>query len=301
MSLFKGSAVAIITPFSEDGSVNFKKLSELVDFHLKNKTDAILVAGTTGEASTMTDEEQVEVVKFVVGKVKNRVPVIAGAGSNDTRHGINLSKLCEEAGADALLHVTPYYNKTSQKGLYEHFKVMANAVSIPVLLYNVPGRTGMTIAPETVALLAEIPNIIGLKDATGDLSYTCKVKSLVPRDFAIYSGNDDVVLPVLSLGGSGVISVWANVCPAEVHNMCAYFFNGDIEKAWEIQTKHKAFIDALFMETNPIPLKAAMKILGRDSGQLRLPLYKASKNTEDTLRKTMIDLALLQEVSKIIH
>lgn len=293
MGLFKGSGVAIVTPFYEDGSVDFDSLGKLLNFHLENETDAIVIVGTTGEASTLTDEEHTEIVKFTVKKINGRIPVIAGAGSNDTRHGIKLSKLCEEAGADGLLLVTPYYNKTSQRGLYQHFKSIANEVSIPIIVYNVPGRTGMSISPETVAKLAEIPNIIGLKDATGDLGYTCKVKSLVPEDFAIYSGNDDVVVPLLSLGGSGVISVWANICPKEVHDMCESFFNGNIEKAWKIQVKYKEFIDALFLESNPIPVKAAMNMLNMNAGTLRLPLYEASQETRETLKRIMIDLELI--------
>ncbi len=293
MSLFKGSGVAIITPFFEDGSIDFESLKKLLDFHLENKTDAIVVAGTTGEASTMTDEEQAEVVHGVAEYIDGRLPVIAGSGSNDTRHGINLSKMCEEAGADALLQVTPYYNRTSQKGLYEHFKAIVEGVSIPNILYNVPGRTGMTIEPETVAELAKIPNIVGLKDATGDLSYTTAVKRLVPDDFDIYSGNDDVVVPLLSLGGSGVISVWANVCPKEVHEMCQNFFDGNLEAARNTQTRYKEFIEALFMESNPIPVKSAMKIIGKDEGYLRLPLYKASDHTRETLRRVMKKLDLI--------
>lgn len=293
MSLFRGSGVAIVTPFNEDGSIDFESLGRLLDFHLENKTDAIIIAGTTGEASTMTDEEQIEIVKFTVDKINGRIPVIAGAGSNDTRHGIELSKMCEEVGADGLLQVTPYYNKTSQRGLYKHFEAIANKVSIPIILYDVPGRTGMTIAPETVAELAKLSNIVGLKDATGDLGYTCKVKSLVPEDFSIYSGNDDVVVPLLSLGGTGVISVWANICPIEVHNMCEYFFKGDIKKAYEIQIKYKELIDALFMEPNPIPIKSAMNIMSMNAGNLRLPLYEASDETKKTLKRIMTNLELI--------
>lgn len=293
MAIFTGSGVAIITPFHEDGSINFDHLGALINFQLANNTDAIIIAGTTGEASTMTDEEQVAVVKYTVDRVNGRIPVIAGAGSNDTRHGIRLAKMCEEAGVDGLLLVTPYYNKTSQRGLYQHFKVTAEAVSIPIILYNVPGRTNLTIQPDTLAELAKIPNIVGLKDATGDLGYTGKVKSVVPEDFAIYSGNDDVVVPLLSLGGSGVISVWANVCPQEVHDMCAAFFSGNVQKAAEIQVRYKDFIDALFAEPNPIPLKAAMNILGTDAGVLRLPLYEASDATKALLRKTMQQVGLL--------
>lgn len=293
MTIFKGSGVAIVTPFHENGKVNFDSLKKLLDFHLENKTDAIVIVGTTGEASTLSPDEQIDVVKFTVEKINGRIPVIAGAGSNNTKHGIDLSRRCEEVGADALLHVTPYYNKTSQKGLYKHFETISNEVSIPIILYNVPGRTNVTIAPKTVAELAKIPNIVGLKDATGDLGYTCKVKSLVPENFAIYSGNDDVVVPLLSLGGAGVISVWANVCPNVVHDMCEYYFNGDVKKACEIQVKYKEFIDALFLEPNPIPVKAAMNMLDMNAGSVRLPLYEASDETKEVLKKAMKDLGLI--------
>lgn len=293
MSIFRGSGVALVTPFDEDGSVNYGVLDELLEYHLENKTDAIVIAGTTGEASTLTDEEQVEVVKFIVDKVNKRIPVIAGAGSNDTRHGINLSKMIEDVGADALLQVTPYYNKTSQTGLLKHYEAMDNAVNIPMIAYSVPGRTGMGITPESVVEISKMNNFIALKDATGDLGYTAKVASMIDENFDIYSGNDDVVLPLLSLGGIGVISVWANIFPREVHEMCEAFFNGDILKAREIQLKFKEFIDALFMEASPIPLKAAMQILGYEACNLRLPLYGASENTKETLSRILKGLGRL--------
>lgn len=287
MSIFTGSGVAIVTPFKENGDVNFDKLRELLDFQLENETDAIIIVGTTGEASTMTDDEQVEVVKFTVDHVAGRIPVIAGAGSNDTRHGINLSKMCEEAGADALLQVTPYYNKTSQKGLYEHFKAIAESVDIPIVLYDVPGRTGMGIAPETIVELAKIKNIVALKDATGNLSYTCKVRSLVGYDFDVYSGNDDVTVPLMSLGAKGVISVIANVEPKKVHDMTKAYLDGDVKKAMKIQVGLKELNDVLFSEPNPIPVKAAMNIRGMEVGSLRLPLYEASDATKEALKKIL--------------
>lgn len=293
MSIFRGSGVALVTPFNENGSVNYGVLDELLEYHLENKTDAIVIVGTTGEASTLTDEEQVEVVKFTVDKVNKRIPVIAGAGSNDTRHGINLSKMIESVGADALLQVTPYYNKTSQMGLLKHYEAMDNAVNIPMIAYSVPGRTGMGITPESVAEISKMNNFVALKDATGDLGYTAKVASMIDENFDIYSGNDDVVLPLLSLGGIGVISVWANIFPREVHEMCEAFFNGDILKAREIQLKFKEFIDALFMEASPIPLKAAMQILGYEACNLRLPLYEASENTKETLSRILKGLGRL--------
>lgn len=235
----------------------------------------------------MTDEEQAEVVSYTVNRINHRIPVIAGAGSNDTRHGMNLSKMCEEAGADALLQVTPYYNKTTQSGLIKHFEAIGSSVNIPIILYTVPGRTGMNIQPETIKLLSEMDNFVAIKDATGDLSYTAKVRSLVGDDFDIYSGNDDIVVPVLSLGGKGVISVWANLFPKEVHDMCEYYFNGEIAKATKIQIAFKEFIDALFMEASPIPIKAAMNLKGLDIGGLRLPLAEASENTKETLKCIM--------------
>lgn len=293
MTIFKGSGVAIATPFNEDASVNYDVLGQLLDFHLQNKTDAIVIVGTTGEASTLTDEEQVEVVDFTVKKINGRIPVIAGAGSNDTRHGINLSKMIESVGADALLQVTPYYNKTSQKGLLLHYEAIDKAVNIPMIAYSVPGRTGMGIAPETVVEISKMNNFVALKDATGDLGYTAKVASLIDNDFEIYSGNDDVVVPLLSVGGAGVISVWANIFPREVHDMCEAFFNGDVKKACEIQLRFKEFIDALFMEPSPIPLKAAMNMLGYNVGSVRLPLAEATDNTKQTMEKILKGLGVL--------
>ena len=284
MSLFRGSAVALVTPFNEDGSVNFEELERLIEFQIENKTDALVICGTTGEASTMTDEEQVETIKFSVEKANGRVPVIAGAGSNDTRHGINLAKMCEDVGADGLLEVTPYYNKTSQRGLYEHYKVIAEAVNIPIILYDVPGRTSMSIAPQTVKELAEIDNIVGLKDASGNLSYAAEVRSLVGEDFDVYSGNDDVVVPLMSIGGVGVISVLANIYPRLVHDMCQNFFDGNIKEAGRIQVNNKKLIDALFVEPNPIPIKAAMNMMGYNVGGLRLPLYEAADSTKELLK-----------------
>lgn len=284
MSLFRGSAVALVTPFNGDESVNFEELERLIEFQIENKTDALVICGTTGEASTMTDEEQVETIKFSVEKANGRVPVIAGAGSNDTRHGINLAKMCEDVGADGLLEVTPYYNKTSQRGLYEHYKVIAEAVNIPIILYDVPGRTSMSIAPQTVKELAEIDNIVGLKDASGNLSYAAEVRSLVGEDFDVYSGNDDVVVPLMSIGGVGVISVLANIYPRLVHDMCQNFFDGNIKEAGKIQVNNKKLIDALFVEPNPIPIKAAMNMMGYNVGGLRLPLYEAADSTKELLK-----------------
>ncbi len=293
MTIFRGSAVAIVTPFYEDQSINFDELGRLIEFQLENGTDAIVICGTTGEASTMTDEEQLSAIRYAVEKVAKRVPVIAGAGSNDTRHGINLSIEAEKCGADALLHVTPYYNKTSQKGLIEHFTAIADAVNIPIILYHVPGRTGQAFAPETVLKLSAHKNIVAIKDATGDLGYTVKLASLLPEDFAIYSGNDDVVIPLMSVGGQGVISVLANCCPKETNEMVHAYLEGDVKKAAEIQTKYKALIDLLFKEPNPIPVKAAMAMMGYATDVLRLPLSSAVDSTVEALRAEMQSLGMI--------
>lgn len=287
MSIFTGSGVALVTPFLENGDVDFNTLEQLLDFHLENQTDAIIIVGTTGEASTMTDEEQVEVVDFTVKHINHRIPVIAGAGSNDTRHGVNLSKMCADAGIDGLLEVTPYYNKTSQLGLIKHFEAIDQNVDVPIIVYTVPGRTGMNIEPETVKILSQMDHIVGMKDATGNLGYTAKVMSLVDDSFDLYSGNDDVVVPLMSLGGKGVISVWANLYPRAVHEMCQSYFAGDVKRAAQIQLQYKEFIDALFMEASPIPIKAAMNMQGFHVGGLRLPLVEARDHTKEVLRQIM--------------
>ncbi|HHX67789.1 MAG: 4-hydroxy-tetrahydrodipicolinate synthase [Miniphocaeibacter sp.] len=291
--IFKGSGVAIVTPFKDNGEIDFEKLEELLEFHVENGTDAIIITGTTGEASTMTDEEHLETIKFAVDVINKRIPVIAGTGSNDTRHGINLSVEAEKRGADALLQVTPYYNKTSQKGLEEHFLAIANAVNIPIILYDVPGRTAMTISPETIERLSKHKNIVGLKDATGNLSYTVEVMRRCGENFAVYSGNDDVVVPLLSVGGVGVISVSANIIPKETSQMVHLYLEGKTKEAADLQIKYKKFIDSLFAEANPIPVKAAMNILGFDVGGLRLPLYEASDATKELLVESMREVGIL--------
>lgn len=294
MALFVGSGVAIITPFYEDGRVNYEELSKLIEFQILNNTDAIIVAGTTGEASTLSDEEQAEVVKFVVDKVNKSIPVIAGAGSNDTRHGINLSKMCEQAGADGILSVTPYYNKTSQKGMKEHFLAIADAVNIPVILYNVPARTNLNLLPQTVYELSKHKNIVGIKDATGDLATTIEIRRLCGKDFNIYSGNDDVIVPMMAAGAKGVISVLANTNPRETHDMVYSFINGNVERSLELQVKYKAYIDALFAEANPIPVKAALKLMGYNIGNYRLPLTAPSDSTLELLKSTMHEVGLIK-------
>lgn len=271
MSIFTGSGVAIVTPFKE-GKINYEKLGELIEWHIEENTDALIICGTTGEASTMTEEEHKNAIKYAVEKVNNRIPVIAGTGSNNTKHAVEMSKYAESVGADALLVVTPYYNKTTQKGLIEHYLTIADNVNIPIIVYNVPGRTGVNILPKTLATLSEHPNIRAVKEASGNISQVAEIARLCPKDFDIYSGNDDMVVPLLSLGGKGVISVVANILPRDTHKMVVSYLNGDIDKARELQLKMKGLIDALFIETNPIPVKTAMNLLGMEAGELRLPL-----------------------------
>lgn len=268
----KGSIVALITPFHEDGSVNFDKLAQLVDFHLENGTDGLLILGTTGESSAMSHEEDDAVCEFVVKRVAGRVPVIAGSGSNCTQTMLEKSLSFEKLGADGLLLITPYYNKTNEEGMYNHFKTVADAVHIPCILYNVPGRTGCGISEDVVRRLSTHPNIMGIKEASGNLSYTAKIARYVNEDFALYSGNDDMVLPILSLGGSGVISVLANILPRQTHDMVMNYLNGDRQKALETQLGLLDVINGLFLEVNPIPVKEAMNQMGMDVGGYRQPL-----------------------------
>ena len=282
--MFKGSGVAIVTPFNNEG-INFTKLGELLEWHISEGTDAIIICGTTGESATMTDEEKKEAIKFTVEKVNKRIPVIAGTGSNNTQHSIELSKYAEEAGADGLLIVTPYYNKTTQEGLIKHYEAIANEVNIPIIVYNVPGRTGLNVLPQTILELSKHPNIKGVKEASGNIAQVAEIARLVPENFYIYSGNDDMVVPLLSLGGHGVISVVANILPKDTHNMVQYFLDGDLESAKELQLKMKPLIDALFIEVNPIPIKEAMNILGLNVGHCRLPLIPMSEKNKAKLEK----------------
>ena len=267
--LFIGSAVAIITPFNDNG-VDYDTLGDLIEFQIKNSTDAIVICGTTGEASTMPDEEHVAVVKFTVDKVNKRVPVIAGSGSNDTRHAIKLAQELEKVGADALLAVTPYYNKATQKGLYQHFAMTAESVKIPIILYNVPGRTNLNINPETMQELAKINNIIGVKEC--NFEQIGEIINLCGPDFAIYSGEDSMVLPYLSMGAKGVISVMANVIPQDTHDMVMKFLAGDVNIAMATQLKVLNLVKMLFCEVNPIPVKAAVGLMGYKVGDCRMPL-----------------------------
>lgn len=290
--IFKGSAVALVTPFTKDNKVDFDKLGELVEYQIANGTDAIVSCGTTGEANTMTDEEQLATIKYVVEKVNKRVPVIAGSGSNDTMHSVNLSQEAEKLGVDALLIITPYYNKANKAGLKRHFETIANSVKLPIILYNVPGRTCVNISPSLIVELAKIDNIVAVKEASGDLGQVAEIASLVPDDFAIYSGNDDTILPLLSLGGQGVISVLANVCPQETHDLVAKFFEGDIEGSRKLQLGMDALIAALFIEVNPIPVKTAMNLLGFNVGDLRLPLAEMDPTNLEVLKKELVNFGL---------
>ena len=276
-TIFTGAGVAIVTPFNSDLSVNYDKLGELIEYQIANGTDAIIICGTTGEASTLTDDEHREEIKFAVDKVAGRVPVIAGTGSNDTAYSIELTRYAKEVGADASLNVTPYYNKTTQRGLIKHFTAIADAVDLPMILYNVPGRTGMTITPDTYKDLSKHPNIVATKEASGNLSDVVRIKYLCGDDLDIYSGEDGLITPMLSLGAKGVISVLSNIKPRETHNICEEYFRGNVEASAALQIKYSNLVDALFCETNPIPVKAAMNVLGFDVGECRLPLYEMSE------------------------
>lgn len=285
--LFKGSAVALVTPFTEDNNVNFEKLGELIEYHIENDTDALVVCGTTGEATTMSESEIFAVIKYAVEKVNKRIPVIAGTGSNNTMLSVHMSQEAEKLGVDGLLIITPYYNKTNEKGLKLHFETIANSVKLPIILYNVPGRTKVNIKPSVVAELAKIDNIVAVKEASGDLAQVAEIAKLVPEDFAIYSGNDDTILPLLSLGGSGVISVLANICPKETHDLVTKFFKGDIEGSKKLQLDMDALIAALFIEVNPVPVKTAMNILGFNVGDLRLPLAEMEETNLNVLKQEL--------------
>lgn len=284
MTLFRGSGVALVTPFT-DNKVNYNRIEELIEWHIENSTDAIIICGTTGEASTMTKEERKEAIRFTVEKVGGRIPVIAGTGGNNTADVIEISKYAESVKADGLLIVTPYYNKTTQKGLIQHFIAIADEVSIPIIMYNVPGRTGLNLLPKTVAELAKHPNIRGVKEASGDISQIAEIARLCPDDFYIYSGNDDQVVPILSLGGCGVISVIANIMPKETHDMVHCFLEGRVEESRKLQLGMVNLIKSLFIETNPIPVKTAMNLIGMEAGELRLPLV----DMEDKNREILIN------------
>lgn len=291
MSIFKGSGVAIVTPFNERG-VDFEKLGELIEWHISNKTDAIIICGTTGEASTMTEDERKETIKFTVDKVNKRIPVIAGTGSNNTAASIKMSQWAESIGVDALLIITPYYNKTTQKGLVEHFKAIATSVSLPIIAYNVPSRTGMNLLPKTLKELSQFNNIAAVKEASGNISQIAQIKALCGDRIDIYSGNDDQTVAIMAVGGIGVISVLANIIPKDIHHMCDSFLNGDLKSALKIQLDTLALNDAVFIETNPIPIKTAMNLLGMKVGNLRLPLCDMTEGNLSILKKELSSYGL---------
>ena len=288
MSIFTGSGTAIVTPMNADGSVNYESFRKLIEFPIENQTDAIIVCGTTGEASTLTHEEHLDVIKYCVDVVAKRIPVIAGTGSNCTETAIYLSTEAEKAGADALLLVSPYYNKATQNGLFAHFKAVADAVKLPIILYNVQSRTGMNIAPATIVKLADAcENIVAVKEASGNISQVAKIAALSKGKIDIYSGNDDQILPILSLGGKGVISVLSNVAPRQTHELCAKFFAGDVAGSTQMQLDAIELVEALFCEVNPIPIKQALNLMGMEAGGLRLPLTEMEADTTARLKAAM--------------
>ena len=289
---FTGSGVAIVTPFQKDG-IDYAAFGELIEYQLANQTDAIIVCGTTGEASTMPDDEHLEAIRFTVEKTAGRVPVIAGTGSNDTMHGVRLSKEAEKCGADGLLLVTPYYNKTSPAGLIQHFKTTAQAVNIPVILYNVPGRTGMNMSVDICRELSKVENIVAVKEASGDIAHAAKIRSACGDDLYLYSGNDDMIVPMLSLGGKGVISVLANICPRQTHEICQLYFDGKVGESAAMQLKYMDLVSALFCEVNPIPVKAAVELMVLAPGLLRLPLTEISAQNREKLKAAMQGAGLL--------
>lgn len=294
MSVFTGAGVAIVTPMKANGEVNYEKFAELIEFQIEGGSDAIVVCGTTGEASTLSHEEHLDVVKYCIEKVAGRVPVVAGTGSNCTETAIYLSKEAEKYGADGVLLVAPYYNKATQNGLYAHFKAVADSISIPVILYNVPGRTGCNILPETVVRLCrDVPNIVGVKEASGNISQVAKLAALAKGSVDIYSGNDDQIVPVLSLGGKGVISVLSNVAPKQTHDICQKYFEGDVQGSLQIQLDAMELCDKLFIEVNPIPVKKALNLMGMEAGSLRMPLTEMEPANAAKLEKAMKDFGIL--------
>ncbi|VYU08590.1 4-hydroxy-tetrahydrodipicolinate synthase [Clostridium tertium] len=294
MSIFKGSAVAIITPF-KDNKVNYEKLEELIEWHIEQKTDAIVICGTTGEASTMSKEEIEETIKFTVDKVNKRIPVIAGTGTNNTKSSIEMSKYAEAVGVDALLVITPYYNKTNNKGLIKHFEAINNEVNIPIILYNVPGRTGVNITPCLLNELSKLDKVVAIKEASGNITQVAEMKALCGDKIDIYSGNDDQVIPIMSLGGQGVISVLSNIAPKAVHDMADNFLHGNIKEAQKLQIEYLDLIKKLFIETNPIPVKTALNLMGKEVGELRLPLYEMDDNNLESLKESLYKYNLIEE------
>lgn len=282
MSIFKGSGVAIITPFNESG-IDFDKLKELLEWHIKESTDAIIICGTTGEATTMTESEKKEAIKFTVDVVNKRIPVIAGTGGNNTKTSIEMSQYAENVGVDGLLVITPYYNKTNAEGLLMHFKAINDAVKTPIILYNVPSRTNMNITPSVLLELSKLSNVVAIKEASGDISQIAKMKALCKGSIDIYSGNDDQIIPIMSLGGIGVISVAANIIPKTMHDICQLYLDGKCVEASNLQLEYLELLNKLFIETNPIPVKTALNIMGKEVGELRLPLFEMNKNNKAIL------------------
>ena len=294
MAIFTGAGVALVTPFHEDGSVNYDKLDELIDYHCENGTDSIIICGTTGESSTLSEEEHMECIRFAIERTKKRVPVVAGTGSNATYTTIDMSKEAVEYGADGLLLVTPYYNKATQNGLIAHYKAVAAEAKAPIIMYSVASRTGMNIAPETVAtLVKEVDNIVGVKEASGNIGQVARIMSLTDGNIDLYSGNDDQIVPILSLGGCGVISVLSNVAPRQTHEILASYLAGDVKKSCQLQLEAIDLIDALFCEVNPIPVKTALNILGKEVGPLRGPLCEMEEANVQRLTKAMKDYGIL--------
>ena len=294
MAIFTGAGVAIITPFHEDGSVNFEKFAEHIEAQIAGGTDAIVVCGTTGEASTLTHEEHLEVIRFCVEKTAGRIPVIAGTGSNCTETAVYLSQEAEKAGADGVLLVTPYYNKATQNGLIAHYTDIAKHTDLPIILYNVPSRTGCKLEAATIAkLVKDVDNIVGVKEATGDIAFATQIMYDTQGDIDMYSGNDDMIVPMLSIGGKGVISVLSNVAPEDTHNICAEYFAGNVEKSRELQIKYLELIHSLFCEVNPIPVKKALELMGFYGGNVRLPLTQLEPAHTERLKKAMIETGIL--------
>lgn len=293
MAIFTGAGVALVTPFCEDGSVNYDKLDELIDYHCENGTDSIIICGTTGESSTLSEEEHMECIKFAIERTKKRIPVIAGTGSNATYTTIDMSKEAVEYGADGLLLVTPYYNKATQEGLVLHYKAVAKEAKAPIIMYSVASRTGLNIAPETAAtLFKEVDNIVAIKEASGNIGQVARIMNLTDGRIDLYSGNDDQIIPLLSLGGIGVISVLSNVAPQYTHDMCEKYFNGDVKGACEMQLRAIPLVDQLFCEVNPIPVKKAVNLMGMECGGLRMPLTEISPAHEKSLAQAMKDFGI---------
>ncbi len=294
MAIFKGAGVAIVTPMNEDGSVNYDKLAKLIDFQIENSTDAIIICGTTGEASTLSHEEHLSVIKYCAEYVNKRVPVIAGTGSNCTETAIYLSQEAEKYGVDGLLVVTPYYNKATQKGLELHYKAVAASVKLPIIMYNVPGRTGCNIQPETAVKLAkEVDNIVGIKEASGNMAQVAHLMAIADGCIDLYSGEDAIIVPTLALGGSGVISVLSNIAPKQTHDMCQKFFDGDVNESIRLQLEAVELVEALFCEVNPIPVKHALNLMGMECGPLRMPLTPMEDKNLDRLKNAMKEYGLI--------